>query len=231
MMQESAIFGMKKLIETEIMPGSVILVTGAEGTLKSTLVFSLISDMLAGQGENGLYITLEQSKESHLQNMRGLGLKKKDELHIFDYRDMRREWQENEPDLLETAKEVIGFYGEKYGRMTVFALDSLNALYSLSRDDDPRKSMYDFFSYLREEELTSFLIQEALPLRKASWPQNCDQPERFLADGTIELGLLEGRSGVKRYIQILKMRAAKHAMEKHQIVADENGLRILGQIY
>jgi len=58
-----------------------------------------------------------------------------------------------------------------------------------------------------------------------------DRPERFLADGTIELGLMEGRSGVKRYIQILKMRAAKHAMEKHQLIADESGLKILGQIY
>jgi KaiC/GvpD/RAD55 family RecA-like ATPase len=230
-MQESAVFGLGKLIETEIMPGSVILVTGAEGTLKSTLVFSLISDILANSGQHGLYVTLEQSKESHLKNMTGLGLKKRDELHIFDYRDMRREWKDREPNLMKMTEEVIAYYREKYSTTTVFALDSLNALYSFSEDVDPRKSMYDFFSYLREEELISFLIQEAPPSRRASCSFDCDRPERFLADGTIELGLLEGRSGVKRYIQILKMRAAKHAMEKHQLIADANGLRILGQIY
>jgi KaiC/GvpD/RAD55 family RecA-like ATPase len=57
------------------------------------------------------------------------------------------------------------------------------------------------------------------------------QPERFLADGTIELGMVEVNGVVKRYIQILKMRATRHAMEKHQITIDENGLNILGPIY
>jgi KaiC/GvpD/RAD55 family RecA-like ATPase len=230
-MQECSIFGLSKLIETEIMPGSVILVTGAEGTLKSTLVFGLMSDILGNSGQHGLYITLEQSKESHLKNMNSLGLMKKDDLHIFDYRDMRREWRNQEPCLMKTTQEIIEYYQEKYSSMTVFALDSLNALYSFSDNSDPRKGIYDFFSYLREEELISFLIQEAPPLRKAMYSSDCDHPERFLADGTIELGMLEGRSGVKRYIQILKMRATKHAMEKHQLIADGKGLRILGQIY
>lgn len=230
-MQESAVLGLGKLMEAEIIPGSVILVTGAEGTLKSTLVFGLISDILGNSGEHGLYVTLEQSKESHLKNMDGLGIKKRDELHIFDYRDMRREWMDQEPDLLEATKDVIEYYQEKYGNLTVFALDSLNALYTISDKADPRKSMYDFFSYLREEELISFLIQEMPNFRRNPLSFDLDRPERFLADGTIELGLMEGRSGVKRYIQILKMRAAKHAMEKHQLIADECGLKILGQIY
>ena len=230
-MQERSILGLGKLMKTEIIPGSVILVTGAEGTLKSTLVFGLISDILGNSEQHGLYVTLEQSKESHLKNMRGLGIKKKDEMHIFDYRDMRREWKDQEPDLLEATKDVIEYYQEKYGNLTVFALDSLNALYTFSDKSDPRKSMYDFFSYLREEELTAFLIQEMPNFRRNLSSFDSDRPERFLADGTIELGLMEGRSGVKRYIQILKMRAAKHAMEKHQLIADESGLKILGQIY
>ncbi len=91
--------------------------------------------------------------------------------------------------------------------------------------------MYHFFSNLREKGLTSFLILEAPP--RSAWGryQDCSRPEYFLADGTFELGMVEGKGGVKRYIQIQKMRATKHAMEKHQMVVDENGLNILGSIY
>jgi KaiC/GvpD/RAD55 family RecA-like ATPase len=61
--------------------------------------------------------------------------------------------------------------------------------------------------------------------------QDHNRPEHFLADGTIELGVIEDKGGVKRYIQISKMRAVKHAMEKHQLMIDKNGINILGPIY
>jgi KaiC/GvpD/RAD55 family RecA-like ATPase len=57
------------------------------------------------------------------------------------------------------------------------------------------------------------------------------KPEHFLADGVIELGLIEAADGVKRYIQIRKMRAVNHKMEKHQLAVGEQGLSVLGSIY
>jgi KaiC/GvpD/RAD55 family RecA-like ATPase len=230
-MIKSAICGLEKLLVAEILPDSLILVTGAEGTLKSSLVFSLISNHLAAHDEHGLYVSLEQSKESHLLNMNSLGLKKRDKLHIFDYRDMLREWKDREPDLISMTDEVIDFYRDKYNNLTIFALDSLNALYSYSGEDNSRKMMYHFFSNLRDKGLTSFLILESPPSRMAGYLLDFNRPERFLADGIIELGIIEGKGGVKRYIQILKMRATKHAMEKHQITIETNGLQILGPIY
>lgn len=227
----NAVNGLERLLEVEIPRCSLILVTGAEGTLKSGLVFSMISNHLAANNEHGLYVTLEQSKESHLQNMSSLGIKKKDELHVFDYRDMRREWADRELDMIKMTDEVIDFYKDKYGNLTVFALDSLNALYSISEEAYLRKEMYDFFSSLRDKELTSFLILEAPPLMVPGPFHDYYRPEHFLADGTIELGMIEGKGVVKRYIQILKMRATRHAMEKHQITIDENGINILGPIY
>jgi len=228
----NAINGLAKLLNMNIPQGSIILVAGAEGTLKSGLVFSIISDYLAASDEHGLYITLEQTKESHLKNMSSLGLKKSDALHIFDYRDMRREWTDRELDMMvELTGEVIDYYKDKYERLTVFALDSLNALYALSQEADLRKSMYDFFSGLRDRDLTSFLILETPHAGTAAQISHFTRPENFLADGVIEVGIIEGPEGVKRYIRILKMRAVKHAMEKHQLIVGEDGLCILGSIY
>jgi KaiC/GvpD/RAD55 family RecA-like ATPase len=230
-MLRNAVNGLEKLLMDEIPAGSIILVTGAEGTLKSGLVFGILSNHLAASGENGLYISLEQSKESHLQNMLSLGIKKAPNLHIFDYRDMRNEWNDREMDMIMMTEEIIDFYKDKYSDLTLFSLDSLNALYSMSEETHLRNNMYHFFSSLRDKSLTSFLIMEASHLRISGGSSGCHQFEHFLADGTIELGMIESKEVVKRYIQILKMRASKHAMEKHQITIDNNGINILGHIY
>jgi len=134
-------------------------------------------------------------------------------------------------DLIKTTEEVIDSYKEKHDNLTLFALDSLNALYSISEHDNMRNKIYNFFSHLRDEGLTSFLIMESAQSRISGQFSPSHQIEHFLADGTIELGMIEGQGGVKRYIQILKMRAAKHAMEKHQLTIGDNGINILGPIY
>jgi KaiC/GvpD/RAD55 family RecA-like ATPase len=144
---------------------------------------------------------------------------------------MRQEWMDSELDLIKITEDVIDSFKEKYDNLTLFALDFLNALYSVSDPGDMRKKIYNFFTHLRDEELTSFLIMESAQSRMSGQFTELHQVEHFLADGTIELGLIEGKGGVKRYIQILKMRATKHAMEKHQLTIGDSGPNILGPIY
>jgi len=230
-MLKKTINGLDKILIDDIPKGSVILVTGAEGTLKSGLVFSMMANYLSANDEHGLYITLEQNLESHLRNMKSLGIKEEANLHIFDYRDMRQEWMDSELDLIKTTEEVIDSFKEKYDNLTLFSLDSLNALYSISDPGDMRKKIYNFFTHLRDEELTSFLILDSAHSGMSGQFTQPHQAEHFLADGTIELGMIEGNGGVKRYIQILKMRATKHAMEKHQLTIGDSGPSILGPIY
>ncbi|MCE8426111.1 MAG: signal transduction protein [Candidatus Methanoperedens sp.] len=220
--------------ETDIPGGSVILVTGVEGGLKSGLVFNIISNYLASNDKYALYATLEETEESHSRNMKSLGIKKHDRLHIFDYMDVRHEWKNEEPDFLKVTEEMINFYREKYADFSIFAFDSLNALYSLSSNLNIRKQIYHFFTMLRTRKLTSFLIMEThspdrhLLIGTGGY---MERPEFFLADGIIELGIVEDKESVKRYIQIRKMRGVNHNMEKHQILVGKNGLMVVGSIY
>lgn len=236
-MLKNSIRGFEGLItgECDIPRNSVILVTGVEGSLKSGFVFNMISNYLsAGAGEYGLYATLEETSESHLRNMESLGIKKADELHVFDYRDIRHEWETEEPDMVRVTEDMIDFYREKYKNLTVFALDSLNALYSVSSPTNLRKNMYRFFTMLRDKEMTSLLIMETCSFEKhflLCLNEYIERPEYFLADGIIELGMIETKENVKRYIQIRKMRAVNHLMEKRQIVVEKGGIRILGSVY
>jgi len=231
-MFRESINGLDELLQDDIPRNSVILVSGAEGTLKSSLVSNIISNYLIGNNEHGLYITLDEDKESLLRNMVSVGIKKIDRLHIFDYKDIRLEWRFQEPEMIEVTNDAIDFYREKYDKLTVFAFDSLNALYSLSNQANLRRNIYHFFTMLKDKELTSFLIMEAglsEGLVYANDYPGCS--EYFLADGIIEVGIVEARENVKRYIQVRKMRATRHTMNKHQLIVDEEGLAILGSVY
>jgi KaiC/GvpD/RAD55 family RecA-like ATPase len=218
--------------DSDIPAGSVILVTGREGALKSGFVFNMISSHLADSSEHGLYATLEQTEESHLRNMASLGIKKIDRLHVFDYRDMRHEW-DKELDIVRITEDMIDFYREKYENLGVFALDSLNALYSFPARINLRKNMYSFFTMLRDKDLTSFLILETCSPEKQVLvcSDNIERPEYFLADGIIELGIVEGKENVKRYIQIRKMRGANHRMDKYQIMVGKDGIHVFWSVY
>ena len=235
-MFKNSINGLNEMFngDSDVPKGSVVLVTGVEGSLKSGFVFNMISNYLAGSSEHALYATMEQTEESHLRNMASLGIKKIDNLHIFDYRDMRHEWETEEPDTVKITEDMIDFYKNKYPNLTVFAFDSLNALYSVSAQTNLRKTMYRFFTMLRDKELTSFLILETCSPEKhvpVCSGDSLERPEYFLADGIIELGIVESKDYVKRYIQIRKMRAAVHSMEKHQIVVEKDGIHVFGSVY
>jgi len=72
-MLRSTLKGLENVLESDIPQGSVVLVIGAEGALKSGFVFNIMSSYLkAHDGEHGLYVTLEQTSESHLRNMDSL---------------------------------------------------------------------------------------------------------------------------------------------------------------
>lgn len=232
-MTKTSIDGFNELFMGEMPKESVMLVTGAEGTLKSSLVLNVISNALSDNDEHGLYVTLEEDEDSLLRTMGSINIKKPSSLHIFDYKDIRSEWDGQDLDMAKITANMIDYYKDKYGSFTVFALDSLNAFYSLSNQDNFRKDIYNFFMMLRDQKLMSVLILECSNIHNkfVCVQDQMGQSERYLADGIIELGIVENQERVKRYIQIKKMRAVKHKMEKHQLIVGEDGLSVLGPVY
>lgn len=223
-MLRMSIEGLDRVLDADPPAGSVLLVTGWEGTLKSSLVLAMMSRYLEGSAEHGLYASLEQTRDSHLKNMDSIGIRWHENLHIFDYRDMRIEWKEHSLDMFSMTREVLDTYIDRYRDLTLFAIDSLNALYALSPKANLRRNVYDFLTALRDRGLTSILILEkGDDVGKGG--------ERFLSDGIIELGVIESYDGVKRYLQIRKMRGVKHQMEKHHLVVKPGGIEVLGPIY
>jgi KaiC/GvpD/RAD55 family RecA-like ATPase len=230
-MLRDTVKGMDRVLKADIPRGFIILVTGGTGTLKSGFVHNVLSNYLLGhEDEFGVYATLEEPKESHLRNVSSLGIRRTERLQIFDYQDLRREWREEEPELnmVRITTDAIKYYKEELGeKFTVFALDSLNALQALAKVENPRREAYHFFTMLRTNGLTSFIVQETPVVGR----ERGHIPESFMADGVIELGIIETPEAAVRYLQVRKMRATEHSMRKHQLVVTGEGLEILGPVY
>jgi KaiC/GvpD/RAD55 family RecA-like ATPase len=231
-MFQHTIKGLGKIFRTNSYENMCIMVTGYTGTLKSTFTYSIMSKYLENNpGQIGVYATIEESKESLLRNLKSVGIEPNDNIFIADYnrtREMYREESENTDFLELTEKLILSTKEERGDSFVVFALDSLNALYTLTKMDNEyliRKRLYYFYKLLRDAGLTSFILNE-LP-RQNQFLMSRDN-ENFLADGVIELGIRRTLEGKKRYIEVIKMRQNSHSMKQYVIDIDEEGLSILG---
>jgi KaiC/GvpD/RAD55 family RecA-like ATPase len=231
-MFKEVIEGLDNVIETEIPQNTIILMAGSPGSLKSGLVYNIFSNYLQkNKKEFGIYVTLEESTESHLRNMRSLGIKMPKNLMVSDYSDirMRFENQSHQLNLIQMLEGMIDhFKKEKGNKFSIFGFDSLNALYALIDTTNIRVKMFHFFKGLREKGLTSLLIMELPEIFKNNTKLGS---EFFLADGIIRTGEIESHQDVMLYMQVRKMRACRHSRKKHLVEVGKNGITILGPIF
>ncbi|MFO7791448.1 MAG: ATPase domain-containing protein [Candidatus Saliniplasma sp.] len=225
--------GLDRVFHSDIEPPKVTLITGPPGSMKTSFCYSLMTRYVEQTGKFGLYTTLEETVDSHLANMESLGIDLSLNMQISDITDLREIDQivedEEETDYIDFLETMLRhFKKEKGDDFKVFALDSLGALYSLMESEENiRKKMFYFFKLLRDLDLYSFVVME----RSLSGEANLLGNEGFLVDGLIMLGMDRNRGKLTRYLQVEKMRACKHSMEKHSIEVGDNGIKVLGPIF
>ncbi len=229
-MFQNTIKGIDRIFKTNDYEKLIVLVTGLPGTLKSSFIYNMFSVHLNNNPEYiGMYATLEQTRESLIKNTKHLNIPVCDRLHIADYNRTREMYKDEaeRADFLDLTERLIVSLKEEHGdKFVCFALDSLNALYTLIETDNPRerrKRMYYFLKLLRDNNLVSFLIKES-----SRGTLSNEDDENYLADGVIELGVRETMEGKKRFIEVIKMRQNDHSMKRFIIDIDENGLAIIG---
>lgn len=190
--------------------GSVVLVAGTPGTMKTALTFSILYENVK-EGSRALYISLEESQEDLRASMADLGMASLEdiELYILDIGRIRLEHKEEE--LSKNWLDVLQKYIEQRVRVNNFdliAIDSLEVLYSLSHLENPRRELFHFFGFLRSLNATAFLITE-IPSGSQGGYGRYD--EEFLADGILHLKQAPiGDTDVQLRIRCVKMRRSKH---------------------
>src|SRR6266571_4430317 len=176
--------------------GHVVLVSGSPGTMKTSLTFSILYNNVKA-GPKG---AMEDLGMSGLDGM---------ELYILDVSKIRLEHKEEE--LNKNWLDILTKYIEQRVRVNKFdlvAIDSLAALYSLNKMENPRRELFHFFGFLKGLAATSFLISE-IPGGEDGRISRYD--EDFLADGVLYVRLFEmGETDVQLRLRCVKMRRTKH---------------------
>lgn len=228
------IVGLDDQIQNGIPQGHITLISGASGTMKSSVSFNILYNEVLNNKRTGLYLSLEQSYSSIINHMINMDydLTKINLIVIKDLSNINQEIEKiNSSDMgslilvdigcirkeikqmdnkenrswLNVVKNIVKRIKEN-SKLDLFVLDSLSALYVVSKFENPRIELFFLFEFLRDLNVTSFLISEASnsPDKKYS-----EYDEDFLSDGVIFISLTTYRRRQIREISVVKMRTTK----------------------
>ncbi len=221
--------GLDEILGNGIPERSIVLVSGAPGTMKTSLTYAILHAN-ARHGTKGLYVSLEQSRGSLLDHTEGLGLRLADvegNLSILDLAALRKKMtgSTDQPwmDLFKLyAKGLRSTFDYR-----LLVLDSLDALEILAKFQNVRRELFSLIRWLRGLEATVFLLGE-LPsdTSRAGTAAFAKHKEEYLADGIVHLRLVrQGEFGMQRQLRIVKMRGTRHDTDYHALVFD-NGFKV-----
>ena len=227
--------GLDETMQGGVPENHIVLVSGTSGTMKSSVAFYIMYNE-ALNGKIGLYLTLEQSAKSLLAHMANMDFDlskinivelseisndvskvddvvkkqgKKGSIIIADLGAIRKKVKDTKfssgSDWLNAIKNLTKKIKEHVD-CRLFVMDSLSALYVLSQFEEPRSKLFFIFEFLRDLNLTSFLISE-IPHAKSMYSEY--GVEEYLADGIVHLMLTERYRKVTREISVVKMRASE----------------------
>lgn len=225
--------GLDEILSGGIPEGHVVLVSGAPGTMKTSLTYHILHTS-ALEGTRGLYVSLEQSRASLLDHTEGLGYRLEatdGNLSILDLATLRKKLtgpaEQPWMDLFKLYTQGI----RKSFDYRLLVMDSLDALEILAKFHEPRRDMFSLIRWLRDLRCTTFLLGElptdsgrgSIPRRTAY----AKHKEEYLADGIIHLRLArQGEFGMQRQLRVVKMRGTRHETGYHALVFD-NGLKVI----
>ena len=218
--------GLDKSMGGGIPAGSMVMIAGQPGTMKSSFAFHILYHNTAKANLRCVYVSLEQSRESLLMNMKGLGLDiggLKEELSVLDLGMIRKKlshmtsqtWMEVFKMYLKNIKANMG--------IDILVIDSLAVLELLARLKDPRTELFHIFEWLREMDLTCILVAEM----ESGSQDFCRHGEDFLVDGILHLDLRREGQAVNLYFSIMKMRLTDHKRGYFPLIYDKDGFEVV----
>jgi len=208
--------------------GFLVLLAGPVGSMKSSIAFSMAFHAARG-GAAGLYLSLEQDRESLLGQMTGLGMDiaPASQMHVVDLVAVRKDVEEERADWLDSLCSLLERYKKERG-CDILVVDSLDALYSLVELANPRRELFHFFQKLRKLGATTILISEMAADDRRFGKHGV---EEFLSDGIIHLRLKEVDAAqvtsVRRYVGVVKMRMTRHDADYHPFLVGREGFELV----
>lgn len=200
--------GLDAALQGGVPRGHVVGIVGPGGSMKTSLaLYTLVRNRAAGT--RGVFITVEESRDSILQTMQRLGLGEAEDF-IVDVSRLRLDYTGAE-EIRDWVRVLEDYLNRRRERepLGVVVIDSLDALAALTHIQDARSELFHLFHFLRNLGATSFVIAEQDLARPG-----VDHDVAFLADGVFELrfsGVGEGK--VQLLVRVAKMRHTNHSRD------------------
>lgn len=194
------------LIEGGFEKDSTNLLIGGAGSGKSIFATQFLMQGIA-QGEAGLYITFEETKEEFYGNMARFGwdLKKYEEKGQFVF-------LEYTPERVKTMLEEGGgaienvIYKNKISRVIIDSITSFELLFD--NELQKREAAFELFNMIRKWNCTAVVTFEA-NIRSSDKPDT--RTMEFEADSIIAFYFMRANKDRRRYLEVLKMRGTDHS--------------------
>ena len=218
--------------------GSKVLITGAPGTMKTTLAYSLLynnafaDELFGGQPQNGIYITIEQDPLSILRHTHNMDMRLMDDARLRlvgvpwlkkkTKKIMNIHWETVEREVwFDALKRLMSEQVQKH-RARLLVIDSLTAMMDRAEGLSQRDNLFEFFEWLGNlntegdggegAPVTTFLINEQTAKTFRSIPA-----ASYVADGTLRLFSEEDAHIHRLYLQCDKMRMTNHDRDSYQM--------------
>ena len=215
---KTGIPGLDELIEGGFPPKSTILVAGTCGSGKTIFCSQFLYVGATQYGENGVYVSLEESAESIKNNASRFGfdlgkLENEGKLRFVSYEPKFR-------DITEIMREITSSVSEVNAkRVCVDSLAGLGlyleTLYGI------RRSIADLTMMLKNLGCTSILTTEIPPGSQGLSRFNV---EEFVVDGVIVLNYVKRERIFERSVVIWKLRGSNHSRKVHPFEITERGI-------
>ncbi|MDJ0270465.1 MAG: AAA family ATPase [Aigarchaeota archaeon] len=221
--------GLDAMLGGGIPRGNIVLLYGGPGSGKTTLALQFLYRAAVEQGENTLYVSVEEKKNRIYERFTPLGFKleeteKAGRFHFLDATPIRLLGEEQ----LQTASKfpvsgIITRIRELVTRnkITRIAIDPLTILSLMYQKPYERRQMlYELFTKLSDMGVTTLMVAEM----RESGARRTIEVEEYLADGIISLRTLMSRNALIRVLQVEKMRGAEVDIQPRPYTISKNGI-------
>jgi circadian clock protein KaiC len=214
--------GLDKLMGGGFERNATICLFGGPGTGKTTLALQILHNAAVTDGEPGLYISFEQSRDEVYRFMKRMGydLEALEKKGLFTFKNYYPTHLQNfikeDRGPIEKTIETIG--------STLLGIDSLTALAMVCENEmERRRTFLKLFETVKIHNTTSiFTVEEHLT------PDNIKSAygTEFLADGVVNLYNLRREWTRRLGLEIIKMRGVAFPRKIVPYTIESNGINV-----
>ena len=220
---KTGIEGLDEMLFGGIPIGSTVVVMGSFGTGKTTFGLQFLSQGLA-EGEKGIYISLEEDRESILADAEAHGWDLRSKLNEKQLEIVKLEPNDAKVTIQRIKSELPDFI-KKFGasRIVIDSVSLLNLLFDT--DHDRRTNLFNLSQMVKRTGATLIMTAEV----KDDNPfASRDGLIEYVADGVISLRYLEmqSRNELMLSLRIIKMRRTEHSRKITPYSITNKGLEV-----